>query len=355
MTAARRFVPPLALLAAFLATGALAEDPAPPGLVATLPPAKDESHLYSVAFTKDGKSLVTMLGKTVHFWDTATWKERAKLTVPDEERQLVMMPDGKSFALLEGRHGKSPISVYDVESGEVSLPVELRPSVGPMNQIAVSDDGKLIVTAGSLNSAPTFWKIDATTGKFETTALPADNDQFYALALSPDGKVAAAGFNRNTFVVPVVELATGKELFRLKVGEHMAKRLAFSADGKMLAAAGLEEPIRIFDLATGKVLAKFDHQYASCIQFSPDGKLLLSSDREEFCLWDVAAKSLVGVFGRKGVIKEIHNGNTVANGPEAGACFSPDGKWVAWGCEMEEWGTVRVFEVAALLKAAGGK
>src|SRR6185503_10242947 len=123
----------------------------PAGLVAALPPAKDESHLYSAQFTQDGKSLVTVLGKTVHFWDTATWKETATVKVPDDERPMLLMPDGKSFVLLEGGHGKSPLAVYDVDSGEVSLAIEMRPSVGPVNEMALSADGKTIVAAGSLN------------------------------------------------------------------------------------------------------------------------------------------------------------------------------------------------------------
>ena len=84
-------------------------------------------------------------------------------------------------------------------------------------------------------------------------------------------------------------------------------------------------------------------------------KLLLTSDRGQFCLWSVEEKRLLAVYGREGPKKEIEEAQSNANGPERGACFSPDGTKVAWGCEVYEWGTVRVFDVAGVLKACGGK
>src|SRR5271157_5217795 len=100
------------------------------------------------------------------------------------------------------------------------------------------------------------------------------------LSLTAIGPMAECGFKRSIFLW---DLTKGTELRRLG-HRDVAGRMAFSPDGKLLAAAGCEDAtVRIWDVQTGKelhVLIKHriaDGYPAAGLAFSLDGKVLATS------------------------------------------------------------------------------
>jgi WD40 repeat protein len=90
-------------------------------------------------------------------------------------------------------------------------------------------------------------------------------------------------------VIYAWEAATGKALPTLtdasiqKGSGVVGCRLAYSPDGKLLAAVFREEMIRLWDVATGRLLPQFPGKHGKNIRglaFSPDGKLLATSGWE---------------------------------------------------------------------------
>jgi RNA polymerase sigma factor (sigma-70 family) len=137
-----------------------------------------------------------------------------------------------------------------------------------------------------------------------------------ALAFSADGKLlASAGFDQT---LRLWETATGKELARLKHG-GMLHTLAFSPDGKTLAAAGGGDClVRLWDVAGGKEIKSFAGHRSDVLTlaWSGNGKQLTSAGYEPTVrTWDVATG------------KEIAQVRNI--GPVHAVTLSADGKTLA--------------------------
>src|SRR5205807_4615864 len=102
-------------------------------------------------------------------------------------------------------------------------------------------------------------------------AGPAQADNFNS-PTSPDGKIRAEA-DGNT--IKLVDVATGKELRAFKGHTEAVTALAFSPDGKRIASGGQDNTINLWDLATGRLLAKIRTGAGiTSLSYSPDGKTL---------------------------------------------------------------------------------
>jgi WD40 repeat protein len=125
------------------------------------------------------------------------------------------------------------------------------------------------------------------------------------LALTQDAKlVAAAGMDNS---VKVWNAATGAELYTL-AGEIGAPRwMAFSPDGKQLATGGDDGVIRLWDSLTGTAVRQFKLSKTAALisrigrfTFSPDGKslavtsqILMAPKENALTLWDLSSSQKI--------------------------------------------------------------
>lgn len=132
-----------------------------------------------------------------------------------------------------------------------------------------------------------------------------------ASAISPDGRRMLL-IDPNG-VLSIVDLATGKEVFRIADASHGITAGTFSPDGSV-ATGTIDGAVSVYDTTLRLLRTQVGHHSAvRRIAFSPEGQLIASgSDDATAIVWSANNGRAIG--------KPI-----TANGPVVGVAFSPDG------------------------------
>src|SRR5262249_43326600 len=113
-----------------------------------------------------------------------------------------------------------------------------------------------------------------------------------SLAFSPDGKLLACAKGNGSILL--WDVAAGTELRPLAGLGNRGTQITFSPDGTLLAAGECNSAVvRVWKVATGQLLFTCRTpaaRHAWCLAFSPDGKTLAAGfESGEACLFDVAS------------------------------------------------------------------
>jgi WD40 repeat protein len=137
--------------------------------------------------------------------------------------------------------------------------------------------------------ALTVWQTD--TGQPLPGFQPVVNGA-HSFAFAPDAKSVAVASPRllnGDDAVHLVDLTTGRELRKFTVSAALVNSLAFSPDGRLLAA-GAVDGITIWDVATGQTLINPKGHLGAVMSvvFTVDGTLLASASADgTIRLWGV--------------------------------------------------------------------
>jgi WD40 repeat protein/tRNA A-37 threonylcarbamoyl transferase component Bud32 len=214
-----------------------------------------EAAIEALAFTADGRKLISIgHDNTARCWDVADQEESRVLRKGRGEiNGLSYSPDGRYLVEASG----DGIRVHDLTSSDPPRSLTTRPS----RRAVFSPDGRTI--AGGPDHRVVLW--DARTGELLATiaeADPAERDpvngfsNLGALVFSPDGRWLAAGFGGVfNFSVDAPQRVTIFDVAQRKVHQTFdtltqVSAVAFSADGKLLAAAGHNGTVWLWDTSS---------------------------------------------------------------------------------------------------------
>jgi RNA polymerase sigma factor (sigma-70 family) len=171
------------------------------------------------------------------------------------------------------------------------------------NTVIVSDMGGWVI----------YW--DVATGK-EIRRLRADPSNISAMALSPDGKRLAIG---TWGKVRLLDARTGAPVSTWEVTNDAVTQIAFTPDGKTAGLRYQGKSIELWDVAHGKKLHTLEGHTGNVFTFAfaPDGKTLASGGWKDpnVRIWDVATGRQVRAFA---VASDV-----------LGVAFTLDGKTLA--------------------------
>jgi WD40 repeat protein len=307
------------------------------GRVVTILPGhtKGVNHL---SFRPDGKRLATAsLDGTCKVWDTDTWKEIRSLEAKGKTFDAVAWsPDGKRLAAGDD----DEVLLWNADTYEV---LHTLPTPGK-GMVAFTPDGCTLLTArvGPRNGERhAFTRWDVKTGTPQKPCELPTSGSFVFFHLSTDGGTVFVSYDKPAEArARAYNAQTGQERFPVRGRSGAVHTVAVSPDGRTLAAGYNDGTVRIWDLAAWRpgessppirVKLEGHTDFVCSVAFSPDGKLLASGANDGFIrLWDVAS-------GRK--VRDLAGHSTAC----AYLTFSPDGHTVAAGGPN---GTVNRWDLA---------
>ena len=281
-----------------------------------------DSGVYGLALSPDNRILASS-GENGALW---LWNlpQRRLLAPPLQGHAaavhgLAFSPDG---ALLASSDADGVVRLWDMATMQLRGDA-IQADQDIIHAVAFAPDGATLWAIGDRGVAKA-WQITANTPvlRSETTLAGADPN---GMAISADGRLLAA---KDGLTLTVQSTLDGQILATGMVG-HSANihDLEFSRDGRLLASAGFDGLVNIWDVATGKALhapLRGHEGRVLTVAWSPDGALLASGGTDtQIVLWNVATGRSIGLplQGHGAWVRSLRwssNGQTLISGDTAG-------------------------------------
>jgi WD40 repeat protein/serine/threonine protein kinase len=314
---------PLAALSSreLLSPTALVQRPAKlPGVRSWSIATRDAWGPISIAYRPDSQRLaVGSSDGSIRVWEPQSGRLVQVLLGQGTVYPLAWSPDGR--VLAAGQYfppQKGRLRLWEAETGRLLRTLEMPTEY--LDLLAWSPDGRSILATSRNPECCLVW--DASDGKLHRNVpIPFGGPA----AFSPDG-TRLAGLSQDGKTIRIWNTETGKEVRPLGTGAFCPTNVAWSPDGKRLAA-GEPKGLHVWNLDSGEECFRHEQDFGGVatasgfIAWSPDGRTLAYNRSNNFGVEIIEVKA-----GAKPLILE-DTGNSIL-------AWSPDGKTIARACNQ---------------------
>jgi len=297
-----------------------------------------------ISYSADGQLIaVGTSGSSLEVWDVAASKlvHVSQVAVQDIDH-VAFTPQAGSRVLAFSSALSGELGIWDVDNAAAPnwLPATV---VG--GGLAFAADGQTLATGGCAQATSLvtcgqagiqLW--DVATHQAKRSPLVGGASLARTLAFSPDGRRIAAGLQDGTILV--WDVGTGQLVGDpLKAGTFEILALAYSPDGKILASSGRDTEIALWDAASQQRLGqplKGHTNTVFALAFSPDGKTLASGSADiSIRLWDVASHLPLATLNNE--TAWVTSLEFKPGDPHTLAAGSTDGYVAMWDLDPASW------------------
>ncbi|MCE9529905.1 MAG: hypothetical protein K8T89_01995 [Planctomycetes bacterium] len=258
-------------------------DPPPPTVIAE---EFKEAKIYrghaaaprAIAVSADGKQLLTAGDdQAVFSWTPAAEKAFRRLTLKSPAIGIAFLPNGREAVAADG----GMINVIDLATNNIKKQI---PTVnGGFQTLVAGREGQHILL-GSSDGYIRWW--DVTKTEPDRAMDTGDGNSIYCVALSADGRTAAAGGKDGS--LSLWDVKSGSQLKKWKAHAGDVTAVAFSPDDKHLVSTGSDLLGKIWEVPTGKAVLdlKGPSEVPVVVAWSLDGKMIFTGGGSNLYSWD---------------------------------------------------------------------
>jgi WD40 repeat protein len=283
----------------------------------------------AASFSPSGDLVLTAAGHRVSVWDAAHGRRLRELALPGVATSATFDHDGRLFLTTSERGGAT---VWRTATGR-RLAALRRP--GSALAGAFSPDGRLVATIVRKDKAPARgFVFDTRSGRLLHVLAPKIG--LKSVAFAAHGSLLATASYKGTYLW---NPRTGRLVHVLDDSGKSQKTspmndAEFSPDGTMLAVAGQDDAVRVWNVSDGTRLFYFPLHTSSVVEvaWSQDGRFLADASNDRTSqVWEVkgvdVGKRVADLVGHDDAVRSV--------------AYSPDGRSVLTGSAD---GTARLWD-----------